>query len=910
MDDGVKLTVVWLLKGGEKNMATMAAVEKQTLSPSAIKVVFCPMTDLGEPEELLRSVDAVRQAYSGCAAEGSGSRAVLLNRAAVYAEGEFVTVIEDGDTFEKSYFGDMLEAMSDARDRYGYGLGIPQKRCEKDGSADIFSKMAGRGSVTYVDFGRRYDCLPYFAAGSWISTEYFKGHAFREDIKYEYEKEYFLRAAVEFEKMVFVRGQEYVYGEARESDTVFFQGCYEHEWYYQAIDSFWVPFLEEFSGREGGVPRIIQYQAVYALRIRIDANLDNKNKHCVPEGEEYEYILSWGRLLVHIDDRIIMNVHAQRCGIGNPYIKRMLLRIKYNDEGYDFERYYYKGKVYLGAAGVIAATQESQCVNIQFMEYRDGKLHIDGTLSGLFDVEKGHFYVEKDDILHEVSFNQRYSHTKLFGMAVYKRIAFEAEASIEEADCQRIGFMYETGGEKYKLLITFDSHTSRLSKRFKSSYWVFGGHFMAMYRNGMICVYRIRRRSIAKREVLLWLEMFKTFNRKTWLFMAMRMAYFIMRPFWKRKPVWMFIDKIYKAGDSSEYLYRYACAQNDGINKYYLVDKKCPDYRRLKADGFKPLKRGTIKHRLMFMYADMMVISNSTVFAFNDYSLNSSGHMRDLFNFHVACVQHGLSIQKIAIAQNRLRDNTRLYFCASRYELENLNRPVYDYAGRDVLKLTGVPRYDGLVNEDKRQILITPTWRMQAAVPVTKNESVARDYNPLFKESAYYKVYNSLINDERLIAAAKKYGYRILYVLHPIVSSQAEDFDRNEYVDIVPAVGDMSYEKVFRESSLMVTDYSGVQFDFAYMRKPLVYLHHEDIPQHYEEGTFHYDTMAFGEICRNNDELIGLLVEYMQNDCVMKEKFRERADDFFEFSDRENCRRVYDVMLDYFRKLEGDSESR
>lgn len=306
----------------------------------------------------------------------------------------------------------------------------------------------------------------------------------------------------------------------------------------------------------------------------------------------------------------------------------------------------------------------------------------------------------------------------------------------------------------------------------------------------------------------------------------------------------------------------------------------------------------------MFMYADMMVISNSTVFAFNDYSLNSSGHMRDLFNFHTVCVQHGMSIQKIAIAQNRLRDNIRLYFCASKYELENLNRPVYDYAGRDVLKLTGVPRYDGLINDDKRQILITPTWRMQAAVPVTKNEGVARDYNPLFKESAYYKVYNALINDGRLIEAARRYGYRILYVLHPIVSPQAEDFDRNEYVDIVPSTGDMSYEKVFRESSLMVTDYSGVQFDFAYMRKPLVYLHHDDIPQHYEEGTFHYDTMAFGEICHNNDELIDTLIEYMKNDCVMKEEYRRRADDFFEFDDHENCRRIYDVMIDYFRGLE------
>ena len=117
--------------------------------------------------------------------------------------------------------------------------------------------------------------------------------------------------------------------------------------------------------------------------------------------------------------------------------------------------------------------------------------------------------------------------------------------------------------------------------------------------------------------------------------------------------------------------------------------------------------RDSLKHRLVFLYADMMVISNSTVYAFNGYKLKNSAFIRDLPHFHVCCVQHGMSIQKIAIAQNRLRDNLRLYFCASKYEIENLSRPVYDYVGYDALKLTGVPRYDGLKDRAKKQIMIS-----------------------------------------------------------------------------------------------------------------------------------------------------------------------------------------------------------
>jgi len=62
--------------------------------------------------------------------------------------------------------------------------------------------------------------------------------------------------------------------------------------------------------------------------------------------------------------------------------------------------------------------------------------------------------------------------------------------------------------------------------------------------------------------------------------------------------------------------------------------------------------------------------------------------------------------------------------------------------------------------------------------------------------------------------------------------------------------------------------------------------------------------MAFGEICHNNDELITLLIEYMQNDCAMKEEYKRRADDFFEFSDHDNCKRIYNEMITYQGKID------
>ena len=112
----------------------------------------------------------------------------------------------------------------------------------------------------------------------------------------------------------------------------------------------------------------------------------------------------------------------------------------------------------------------------------------------------------------------------------------------------------------------------------------------------------------------------------------------------------------------------------------------------------------------------------------------------------------------------------------------------------------------------------------------------------------------------------------------------------------------MSYEKVLTESSLMVTDYSGVQFDFAYMRKPIIYYHPTCLPPHYEESCFKYDSMGFGPIIEDENELVDSLCEYMENDCKMKEEYIDRANDFFAYNDFNNCKRIVEAVDKYIEK--------
>ena len=157
-----------------------------------------------------------------------------------------------------------------------------------------------------------------------------------------------------------------------------------------------------------------------------------------------------------------------------------------------------------------------------------------------------------------------------------------------------------------------------------------------------------------------------------------------------------------------------------------------------------------------------------------------------------------------------------------------------------------------------------------------------------------------MINDKKLVETAKRTKYKIVYLLHPITSSQISDFDRNDYVDILQATDGTSYEKILTESSLMVTDYSGIQFDFAYMRKPILYYHPKDLPSHFEESPYYsYKRDAFGPLIDNQDELVNQLCEYMKNHCRMKQEYVDRADRFYAFSDCNNCERIHKSIVQF-----------
>lgn len=70
------------------------------------------------------------------------------------------------------------------------------------------------------------------------------------------------------------------------------------------------------------------------------------------------------------------------------------------------------------------------------------------------------------------------------------------------------------------------------------------------------------------------------------------------------------------------------------------------------------------------------------------------------------------------------------------------------------------------------------------------------------------------------------------------------------------------------------------------------------ILEDYGNDFFVYDTMGFGNVVYNMDDLLLKIREYLENGCLMEEKYPKRVDNFFKYHDKENSKRVYEWILD------------
>ena len=767
-------------------------------------------------------------------------------------------------------------------------------------------------------------CLNLLLQSYFIDSELAKSIKFNPELHYACENDYLLRLLERETEIFNVRGITYYYSNPLENSALACEIARQKEWYTPVVRDCFIPMAKRLGEEHGTVPTYLQISMLYFVWARYNCNFFERNKEALTREEAFEFDGYVCELMQYINDNVIfqnipckykmarslkMHYYLGKCRVLN--VKPLEAKVINIGK--------YKNQLVLNSKSYQALSQEdlesakkrfdilslctlgltyNQKATVKVIDFISNKIEIDVEFPMyLLDTTDYEIFAKIDDEKIAITETKRYSSEKFFGITINRRRTFHVSIPVDNLLNKRLTFGFTVDGEDYTVKYAFARAASRLSDS-NASYMKLNNKRILAFRKKAITVKKLNpiKRVFLECKFFGYRSLRTKVPRKTKIsYLGLRFLYWLVYPFMHKKHIWITFDKIYKAGDNGEYMFQYCRKLNDGIDIYYIISPDSLDYERLKKQhGKYILEQGSLKLKLLALYSEVILATHSTVFNYLGFSKRSYAFVQDLFKGIVVCIQHGLTIQKIAQYQNRVFDDTRLYTLASKYEKENCEKPPYDFFGKE-LKLTGLARYDGLKNNDQRQILITPTWRRNIV-----NQSIAfvkKSHNDSFKNSEYFRLYNNLINDEKLIECAKRTGYELIYLLHPAMSSQAEDFDKNDYVQIVQATGEMSYEKILTESSLMVTDYSGVQFDFAYQRKPIVYYHPDTLPPQYEEGGLVYETMGFGPICKNHDSLINTLCNYMENECKAEQMYVERANDFFYFDDFNNCERIYNEVI-------------
>jgi len=367
----------------------------------------------------------------------------------------------------------------------------------------------------------------------------------------------------------------------------------------------------------------------------------------------------------------------------------------------------------------------------------------------------------------------------------------------------------------------------------------------------------------------------------------------------KEKQVWLITDRPDRADDNAEAFFRYMAGRaEEDIDLYFVLSRSSSSYEELSTVG-RVIEPFSSEHLKLQTVADYVISSQMGEAVYNPFN-DDVKYFRGIFmNPRFVFLQHGVINNDHGKVMGKYGRNFYGFITSAEDEYNYMLEPKFHYTPKEVW-LTGLPRWDLLYHEPKKKITIMPTWRMFLTDRVFDEESQTKIWKVKddFIESRYFNFYNDLINDEKLLDAADKYGYEICFMPHVMFLKQAGKF----HTDGRAVVYDYEkrYREIYAESDLIVTDYSSAVFDFVYMRKPILYCQFDKeefyAGHSYKKGYFDHERDGFGEVAYDLKDIVRLMIEYMSDGCLLKAKYRERIERFFGFNDRNCCKRVYEKI--------------
>lgn len=811
-------------------------------------------------------------------------QAVARNNGLEYATGNYINFLDSDDKFSSNTFEEVLKFFKHHNDVNFVSVPL-----------FFFDGEEGEHPLNYkyeqskiVDLNEDWDYPQLHANASFFKAELFPKYQFATNIVSSEDALMINKMLIDTPSYGVIKNAKYWYRRRKNNSSTLNSVYLKKEFYHDRLVNYFKELIEISKDKYNCVPKYIQYLVVYDLQWMFRINDISE----ILEVDEIRQIyVDIKDILSNLDDEIILSLRNDKLNLRNH-----MLAIKYSNINVDLNKVVtcpdihsvYNEKIaYMYSGDKLIDQLDIHKIWLDIIEIRKNTLYVSGYLMSFFKDENIQIEIVKTKNSKKETFIAKrvyYQNTakKFLNCSIEDRYNFDCEIPIEN-DCEVkivTTFIDDEGKhhEKYSLNIDF-SYYARLSKL--SNYSISNNHFLK-FRENKFYISKYSYLKMIKSEIPTLLRVLKRREDYFNSILLIRFLYTLLYPFYRNKRIWLFMDKIESADDNAEHLYRYSIAKKDGIKKYFTVEKKSKDFKRLESlKNILPFD--SIKHRLIYLFAEKIISSHPDDEILNPFINKNEGSYAGLISSDKIFLQHGVTKDNVSSWLHKYEKNLKLIVAVSDDEAESFLDEGYNYK-KEIIQVLGFPRFDNLEKtKTRKQILIMPSWRKKLM------------YAPpqYIMDSEYFQSINSLINNKDLIELAEKYDYRIIFKPHPRVFDYIELFDTNSHVKIDE---NTTYQELFKTSDLMITDYSSVAFDFAYMKKPLIYYQYGN-DYNFDEGYFKYKTRGFGEVTDTQDELIQIVEDYLENNCEMKDTFKSRVDNFYKYKDKNNCERVYEAIL-------------
>ena len=741
-----------------------------------------------------------------------------------------------------------------------------------------------------ADLNENIDYVQLSMSSAFIKKEALEGLEFDTRLSYAEDAQLLQKILLKKRTLGVVAEAEYMYRRRSVGPVSAIQkSLVNPQWYVPYMKYFQYETVRYAKENYGEVPRFIQYTLMYDLQWRLKVKNIPQD---VLSKEEYDEHLQLVRdIFKYIDDDIIMSQKK----IFRDH-KLYAIKCKYDDK---FVIQKSKDDLIYRYSENVAFWLSGNRANVDFVEVNGNRLKIEGFVNGLcFDGVADEF--ELFVLANNEKFKCKIWPNKDNGFILDQKISgsykFNVEIPLDSAKTTiiKIAAFFGENCVVYKR-VTFGTYCA-VNLKFKNYHIRYGNYILSADNNKIcVCPASLKRR-IARKIKYFGEMLLKSPAAFATIFVRMWLA--VMRTF-KRKKVWLISDRATLAGDNGEALFRFLCESHKEIDARYVISSKCGDFKRLKQIG-PVVKRGSGKHKRLALLSEYIISSHAEAEIYNPLGRKIDFY-KDLWHkIKFVFLQHGITQNDISGWVGKPKKNFFGFVTAAKAEHKSIVEGDYDYEENQVW-LTGFPRFDRLYDDSQKIITIMPTWRRYLSGSWDAKTDLW-SLIPDFEKSLYYKFYNGLINHPKLINAAEKFGYKINFFPHPTLQPHIDIFNKNEMVEFLPK--GTEYREIYAKSSLVVTDYSSAVFDFAYLRKPIVYAQFDKeemfAGSHIAElGYFDIERDGFGEVERELDSTVNRIVEYMENGCALKQKYRERIDDFFAVDDKNNCERVFKKLISF-----------